>query len=169
MTANPPHVLVLCTGNSARSIMAEALLNHFGAGRVRAWSAGSRPAGQPHPMALAMLRANGIATEGLASKSWDDVAAADAPRFDLVVTVCDAAAGDACPIFAGAPLRVHWPLADPAAVVDPAEREAAFSGAFAELERRIRRFLALPLGEMSPRELRARAQACADPGRTGPD
>lgn len=128
-------VLVLCTGNSCRSIMAEALVNHLGGGRVRAFSAGSRPTGVVHPGALATLRRHGIAIGEPASESWDVYAGRD---FDYVITVCDAAAGEACPAFAGAARRLHWPTPDPAAV-DGSEADvaAAFEDAFVRLRTRI--------------------------------
>ncbi len=136
MTKKPFTVLILCTGNSARSIMAEGMLNHFGAGRFRAFSAGSRPSGRPNPLALAQLRARGIDTGFARSKSWDEFTAADAPGLDLVVTVCDSAAAETCPFWPGAPMRAHWGLPDP-------HTEQDFTTAAATLERRMRALVAL--------------------------
>jgi len=131
-------VLFLCSGNSARSVLAERLLDRLGHGRFHAYSAGSQPKPAPHAQTLALLRARGYETAQLRSKSWDEFAAADAPRIDLVITVCDAAAGQACPFFSGAPARLHWSIEDPAAVTgSPAEVRAAFERAYDELEGRI--------------------------------
>jgi protein-tyrosine-phosphatase len=137
------NVLFLCTGNSARSILAEAYLNHAGAGRVRAYSAGSRPGGTVNPLAVELLRARGIDPGEPRSKSWDEFAAPGAPRMDLVVTVCDSAAGEACPVWPGAPARAHWGVDDPAAAQGSHERRrAAFAKAFADLKARIDAWLA---------------------------
>jgi arsenate reductase len=136
------NILVLCTGNSARSILLESLLNRLGAGRVTAWSAGSRPAGRVHPASLGLLAAKGYDTAGLRSKSWDEFALPGAPKMDLVITVCGSAAGEACPIWPGAPLRAHWGVEDPAAAAE-ADWPAAFEAAYAALETRARAFLAL--------------------------
>ena len=139
------NILVLCTGNSARSILGEALLNKLGAGLgLRAFSAGSRPAGQVNPAALALLREKGFDVSGFRSRSWEEFAAPDAPRMDLVITVCDSAAKETCPVWPGAPLRAHWGIPDPAAVPgDAQEVRAAFEAAYRRLERRTRAFLAL--------------------------
>jgi protein-tyrosine-phosphatase len=134
--SEPGNVLFLCTGNSARSILAEALLNRDGDGRFRAFSAGSFPKGAVHPMALALLRDRGFPVEGLRSKSWDEFADAGAPPLDLIVTVCDNAAGEVCPIWPGKPARAHWGIADPAAV-EGAEQRAAFEEAYRLLDTRI--------------------------------
>lgn len=137
------NVLFLCTGNSARSILAEAYLNARGAGRFRAFSAGSHPAGKVNPLALELLAAKGIPADGARSKSWDEFAAPGAPKLDYVITVCDNAAGEACPLWPGKPLTAHWGVADPAAVQgSDAEKRAAFLAAFAELSARIDRMLA---------------------------
>ncbi len=139
------NILVLCTGNSARSILGEALLDKLGAGLgLRAFSAGSRPAGRVNPAALALLREKGFDVSGFRSKSWEEFAAPDAPGMDLVITVCDSAARETCPVWPGAPLSVHWGIPDPAAVSgDAREVRAAFEAAYRRLERRIKAFLAL--------------------------
>ena len=137
------NVLFLCTGNSARSILAEALLNRDGAGRFRAYSAGSFPKGEVHPQALALLGELGFVTEGLRSKSWDEFSGPDAPVFDFIFTVCDNAAGETCPIWPGKPMSAHWGIEDPAAVEGPGQREA-FEHALHYLSNRISLFLALP-------------------------
>ncbi len=131
-------VLFLCTGNSARSILAEALFNHEAGGRLRAFSAGSRPRGEVHPLALERLERAGIATAGLRSKSWHEFAAPGAPPIDIVVTVCGNAAREVCPVFPGQPATEHWEIADPAAVEGTeAERRAAFEAAFSDLKTRV--------------------------------
>ena len=143
------NVLFLCTGNSARSILAEALLNHKGTGRFTAYSAGSHPTGQPRPEALAELQSSGIATTGLRSKSWDEFAVPDAPNLDFIFTVCDNAASEVCPVWPGHPITAHWGIPDPAAVKGSPERIArAFHEAFTLLDRRINLLLALPLAEL---------------------
>ena len=139
------NVLLLCTGNSARSILAEAIFNHNAKGAFRAYSAGSRPSGRVRREALAQLVAAGISTEGLRSKSWDEFAVEGAPRMDFVFTVCDTAANETCPYWPGQPVTAHWGIADPAAVVGSEDEIArAFHEAFVILERRIMLFLALP-------------------------
>lgn len=140
---SPPRtILFLCTGNSARSLLAEALLNHLAAGRMRAYSAGSFPKGAPHPAALAVLAEQGIATDGLRSKSWDEFAAAGAPEMDLVITVCDNAAGEACPVWPGRPVTAHWGMPDPAAAQGTGdERRQAFAETYRMLEDRILTFV----------------------------
>ena len=156
------NVLFLCTGNSARSILAEAILDKDGAGRFRAFSAGSYPKGEVHPEALALLQELGFATAGYRSKSWDEFAAAGAPELDFVFTVCDNAAGETCPIWPGQPMTAHWGIEDPAA----AERDVqsqAFRNAFYALQRRIRLFLALPLESIDELSLKRRL---GDIGRT---
>ena len=140
------NVLFLCTHNSARSIMAEALLNHLGQGRFRAFSAGSEGGPGPKPMALKVLAVEGIPTEGLSSKTWDVFAAPGAPVMDLVITVCDQAAGEACPLWPGQPVTAHWGIEDPSAVEgSQIERERAFVSALRYLRNRIEVLLALPL------------------------
>lgn len=144
MTQRIYNVLFLCTGNSARSILAEALLNKEGAGRFRAFSAGSFPKGQVHPMSLEVLRSLGFETQGLRSKSWDEFAGPDAPPIDFIFTVCDDAAGETCPIWTGHPMTAHWGIEDPARVEGEGQRDA-FLTALRYLRRRIELFLALPL------------------------
>ena len=137
------NILFVCTGNSARSILAEAILNHRARGRFRAFSAGSHPTGKVHPLAIETLQALAIDPSGARSKSWDEFAGPGAPKLDLVVTVCDDAAGEACPAFTGAPAREHWGVADPAAVPGTEDQKRlAYRGAAAILESRIERFLA---------------------------
>jgi arsenate reductase len=146
MVDQPYDVLFLCAGNSARSIMAEAILRKEGAGRFRAFSAGSRPAGAVNPHALDLLRRLGHDIAGLRSKSWDEFAAPGAPQFDFVFTVCDDAAGEACPVWPGNPATAHWGIPDPAAATGtPAEVALAFDDTYRMLSRRIELFLALPL------------------------
>jgi arsenate reductase (thioredoxin) len=140
------NVLFLCTGNSARSILAEALLNARGRGRFVGFSAGSHPKGAVHPQALALLKRSGLPTEGLRSKAWDEFAQPGAPPLDFVFTVCDNAAGEVCPIWPGQPMSAHWGQPDPAAVDGTdIEQANAFREAFHTLERRIDLFLSLPL------------------------
>lgn len=148
------NVLFLCTGNSARSIMSEGILNHLGKGRFKAYSAGSHPSGKVRPEAVAQLERSGIATEGLRSKSWDEFSGPDAPQLDFVFTVCDNAANEVCPVWPGHPATAHWGVPDPAAVQGtPEEIARAFSDAFTVLERRIRLLLALPVTELERMEL----------------
>jgi arsenate reductase len=140
------NVLFLCTGNSARSILGEALLNHLGGGHFRGYSAGSMPKGQVHPMSLDVLRDAGISTEGLRSKAWDEFALPGAPHMDFVFTVCDNAAGEACPIWPGQPMTAHWGIEDPAAVEGPEfKQRAAFEDALRFMRNRITAFINLPL------------------------
>ena len=156
------NVLFLCTGNSARSILAEALLNHRGRGGFRGFSAGSHPKGTVHPLALALLRERGLPTQGLRSKSWDEFAAPAAPALDFIFTVCDNAAGEVCPVWPGKPVAAHWGIADPAAIEgSEQERASAFGTALAELEMRIGRFLRLPIASLDPMQLKAELQAIA--------
>jgi protein-tyrosine-phosphatase len=141
----PYNVLFLCTGNSARSILAESLLNHWGAGRFRAFSAGSFPKGAVHPLAIELLQRTNLPTDGLRSKSWDEFASPAVPPIDFVITVCDNAAGEVCPIWPGKPMVAHWGIADPAAVEGDAEKAAAFRRALVELEARIKLFVNVPV------------------------
>jgi arsenate reductase len=140
------NVLFLCTGNSARSIMAEAILNHKGRGKFAAHSAGSHPSGQPRPEALRQIESAGMPTDGLRSKSWDEFAVSGAPKLDFVFTVCDNAANEVCPYWPGQPMTAHWGIPDPAAVKgSPEEIARAFHDAYVILDRRIGLFLALPM------------------------
>ena len=148
----PIHILVLCTGNSARSILGEALFNHLGQGRVRAYSAGSQPSGKVNPVALETLERHGVPLPdgGMPrSKSWDEFAAPGAPQLDYIFTVCASAAGETCPIWPGHPATAHWGIDDPAHVEPLEARRAAFETAYSQLERRIHAFLALPLESMT--------------------
>jgi arsenate reductase len=148
------NVLFLCTGNSARSILAEAYLNSAGEGRFSAHSAGSHPAGKVNPYALELLEKNRLPTAGLRSKNWDEFARAGAPKLDLVFTVCDNAAGETCPVWPGQPITAHWGVADPAAVQGTdAEKRKAFLRAFTELSVRINLLLALPVDKLDRRVL----------------
>ena len=143
------NVLFLCTGNSARSILAESILNQLGAGRFRAFSAGSHPSGTVHPLAIEVLAEDGCPTDGLRSKSWDAFATADAPAMDFVFTVCDSAAGESCPVWPGQPLTAHWGLEDPArASGTRLQQKAAFVATARYLRNRIAAFLALPLASI---------------------
>ena len=149
------NVLFLCTGNSARSILAEALLNQRGQGKFRAYSAGSHPTGKVHPRSLALLAREGISTEGCSSKSWDDLPVTP----DIVITVCSSAAGETCPAYLGSVLRTHWGLEDPAHVTGTdAEIDAAFLRAYRLLGARIDAFLALPIEELKPDRARLLAE-----------
>lgn len=151
------NILVLCTGNSARSILGEVILNRLGKGRVTAFSAGSQPKGAVHPGALRLLAARGIEPSGLHSKSWHVFTGPDAPMIDLVITVCGSAAGEACPVFPGTPLRAHWGLTDPAAVTgDDAAVDAAFAQTWEWLTLRAEAFLAMPFETMERAKLQAR-------------
>ena len=143
------NVLFLCTGNSARSIMAEAILNNIGKGRFRAYSAGSFPAGRVNPFALALLQANRLQTDGLRSKSWDEFAQPGAPSLHFVFTVCDQAAAEPCPVWPGQPMTAHWGVPDPATVQGTEdEKRRAFLAAFTLLNRRISLLTSLPLDKL---------------------
>jgi len=162
-------VLFLCTGNSARSILAEAYLNAAGGGRFTAYSAGSHPAGKVNPYALELLRKNRIDTSGLRSKSWDEFAAPGAPKIDFVFTVCDNAAAETCPLWPGQPVTAHWGVADPAAVQGSDElRRKAFMHAFAELSARINLLLNLPLEKLDRATLRHRLREIGKRGEEIP-
>jgi arsenate reductase len=152
------NVLVLCTGNSARSILGEALFNHLGQGRIRAYSAGSQPAGKVNPVALETLEKHGVPLPEARSKSWDEFAAPGAPEIDYIFTVCASAAGETCPVWIGHPTTAHWGIPDPAHVEPMSARVEAFEVAYGQLERRIKAFLALPLETMSAVEITAAAK-----------
>jgi arsenate reductase len=160
------NVLFLCTGNSARSIMAESILNQLGGGQFVAYSAGSFPKGKVHPLALQQLERNRIPTQHLRSKSWNEFASPDAPKLDFVFTVCDKAAAETCPAWPGQPMTAHWGIADPAAVTGTEEEKRhAFFTAFRELSQRIRIFTSLPIRSLDEIKLQDRLDAI---GRTAP-
>ena len=163
-------VLFLCTGNTARSILAESILRHEGGGRFQVFSAGSQPKGHVHPLALKLLAAEGYPTAELRSKSWDEFAAPGAPQIDFIFTVCDNAAGEVCPIWPGMPMTAHWGVDDPAAVTgNDLQCEAAFVTAFKQLRRRISVFAALPLASLDRLALQKQLSAIGqDSGRTAP-
>ncbi|MDP2793123.1 MAG: arsenate reductase ArsC [Sulfurisoma sp.] len=163
----PFNVLVLCTGNSARSILGEMLFNHLGQGRIQAFSAGSKPAGQVNPVALETLAQHGVPFDGARSKSWDEFAVPPArpagstlgvPTFDFIFTVCGNAASETCPVWPGHPATAHWGIPDPAHVEPLPARRAAFEDAYQSLKQRIAAFLALPLESMSRDEVLAAAR-----------
>ncbi len=157
MTDRVYNVLFLCTGNTARSILAEGILRKDGAGRFQAYSAGSQPKGTVNPVALKVLDAYGYPSFGYRSKSWDEFAAPDSPRMDFVFTVCDSAAGEACPLWPGQPMTSHWGIGDPAAVEgSDIEKERAFVQAFKYMKNRIGAFLALPVASLDRASLGAR-------------
>lgn len=167
MTRRPFNVLFLCTGNSARSLIAEALVNHWGQERFRGYSGGSFPKGAVHPYAQELLKALGLPTEGLRSKSWDQFASPDAPVMDFVFTVCDQAAGEVCPIWPGRPITAHWGMPDPAAVEgSEIARREAFRETFRGLESRIKVFVSLPIDTLDRVSLKRRLDAI---GRMRPD
>lgn len=149
--------LVLCTGNSARSILGEMLFNHLGNGRVKAYSAGSRPGGAVNPFAIETLQKHGIPCEGARSKSWDEFGQPDVPKIDFIFTVCSSAASEPCPIWPGHPTTAHWAIPDPAHVEPMEARRTAFEEAYQSLHKRISAFLALPLETLSREEIAAAA------------
>ena len=154
------NVLFLCTGNSARSVLAEAYLNANGKGRFRAYSAGSHASGRVNPLALELLAKNRISIEGLRSKTWDEFVRADAPRLDFVFTVCDNVAGETCPLWPGQPISAHWGVADPAAVEgSDHDKHHAFHKAFLQLSNRINLMLALPIESLERHALTAKLRA----------
>ncbi len=161
------NVLFLCTGNSARSILAEVLLNHWGRGKFRAFSAGSFPKGVVNPLAIEKLQSLHLPTEGLRSKSWSEFSIPNAPVMDFVITVCDQAASEICPIWPGQPITAHWGVPDPAAVEGTAaQRRAAFSDAYRRLDARIKLFVSLPLDKLDRLALKREAERI---GRAGPN
>jgi protein-tyrosine-phosphatase len=164
MTESRYNVLFLCTGNSARSILAEAILNAAGRGVFQAYSAGSHPKGEVHPLALERLRTAGLPTDGYRSKSWEEFTSPEAPKMDFVFTVCDNAANETCPTWPGQPMTAHWGVPDPAAVEGNEEAQAkAFLTAFLQLQTRINLFLSLPLGTLDRMRLQHELRAI---GRT---
>jgi len=161
----PYNVLFLCTGNSARSILAEALLNHYGEGRFRAYSAGSHPTGEVNPLAAELLHKNRLRVDGMRSKSWDEFAAPGAPVLDFVFTVCDQAAGEACPFWPGQPMTAHWGVEDPAAVQgSDDEKRRAFLNAFRTLGARVRLFASLRPDLLDRTALQARVKEIGKAG-----
>lgn len=167
MTRRPFNVLFLCTGNSARSIIAQSLLNHWGEGKFHAYSAGSHPKAAVQPMALSLLNALGLPTEGLRSKSWDEFAAPGAPVMDFIFTVCDQVAGEVCPVWPGQPITAQWGLPDPAAVQgSDMERAQAYRDTLRALENRIKVFVVLPFDSLDRLALERRTAAI---GRMHPD
>jgi arsenate reductase len=164
------NVLFLCTGNSARSVMAEALLNFWGKDRFRGYSAGSQPKGQVHPLSLETLERSHLPTEGLRSKSWDEFAAPDAPAMDFVFTVCGNAASEQCPRWPGQPVTAHWGVDDPAAVDGSREEQArAFQRALRELDARIKLFVSLPFDQLDRMAVQERLRDIGKPRTSGED
>jgi arsenate reductase (thioredoxin) len=154
------NVLFLCTGNSARSILAESLLSHWGKGRFQAFSAGSFPKGQVHPLSIDLLKRSSLPSEGYRSKSWDEFAAPGAPPIDFIFTVCDNAAGEVCPIWPGKPMTAHWGIEDPAAAEgSDAVKAFAFRKALKELETRVKLFVQLPISSLDQMALREKLRA----------
>jgi arsenate reductase len=154
------NILILCTGNSARSILAEGLFNLLGAGRVQAFSAGSHPSGRVNPLALEQLQALSYPIDGLRSKSWDEFAQPGAPLMDFIITVCDNAAGETCPLWPGHPVTAHWGVPDPAAVVGTDdEKRTAFAQTVQQLRRRVELFLSLPLATLDRSAIASKMRA----------
>jgi arsenate reductase len=151
------NVLILCTGNSARSIMAEAIFDRLGQGKIRAYSAGSTPKGRVHPLAIALLQSQAYDTSSMRSKSWDEFAAHDAPRMDIVITVCDNAANETCPVWPGEPIQVHWSIPDPDQPdLLQEQQQRGFQAAYDQLEYRIRQFMELDLDDIDAKVLLAK-------------
>jgi len=168
MTERVFNVLFLCTGNSARSILAEAILNHAGRSRFKAYSAGSHPQGKVNPFALELLAQHNFPVANLRSKPWDEFSVPGAPEFDFVFTVCDNAAGEICPVWPGQPISAHWGIADPAAVEGTdAQKRKAFVQAYVQLNRRISRFASLPLAKLDAITLKRRLDAIGKLGDQG--
>jgi len=173
MTDQSLNVLFLCTGNSARSILAECLVNHLGQGRFRGYSAGSHPTGEVHPLAIRELQRNGLPTDGLRSKDMAEFEGTGSPQMHFVFTVCDQAAAEVCPVWPGHPMTAHWGVEDPAAANgDDRAKEAAFAKAFQELRNRIEIFVNLPFETLSKPQLKGRLEeigrvARPDPGERG--
>jgi len=156
----PFNILILCTGNSARSILAEALFNTLGAGRFKAYSAGSHPTGRVNPFAIEQLRSLGYPVDDLRSKSWDEFAQPGAPPMDFIVTVCDNAAGEVCPLWPGHPITAHWGFPDPASVIGTdEEKRAAFAQTLRQIRNRVQLFLSLPLETLDRMAIQSRMQA----------
>jgi len=165
----PLRVLFLCTGNSARSIMAEAIMNRVGAGKFRAYSAGSMPKGAVHPCTLEILRRDNFVADGFRSKSWEEFAGPDAPQLDFVFTVCDNAAEEVCPIWPGQPMTAHWGVPDPAAATgNAAEIMLTFANTFRMLSNRINLFVNLPLESLDRLSLQRRLDAIGQPAKSAP-
>lgn len=160
------NVLFLCTGNSARSIIAESLINHWGAGRFTGFSAGSYPRGAVHPRAYELLQSLGLPVDGLRSKGWDEFAKPNAPVMDFVFTVCDQAAGEVCPVWPGQPMTAHWGMPDPAAVEGAMDQAQAFRDTLLGLENRIKVFTSLPIATLDRISLKRQVDAI---GRMRPD
>jgi arsenate reductase len=157
MTDRKRNVLFLCTGNSARSVMAEALLNHWGKETFRGYSAGSQPKGELHPLTLDLLRRVDLPTDHLVSKSWDVFATRDAPRMDFIITVCDNAAGEVCPVWPGQPITAHWGFPDPAAATGTdAQKRRVFADVYRSIEARVKLLCALPVAALDRMALQAR-------------
>lgn len=157
------NVLVLCTGNSARSIMSEALINVLGQGRFHAYSAGSQPMGRVNPFAVEQAESIGYDTSNVRSKSWDEFSQPDAPKMDIVITVCDSAAGESCPLWRGSPIKVHWGFEDPSHVQgDDVAKRAAFTETFGQIRKKIETLVALQINSLSIEQLKIELQAIGD-------